>query len=141
MRASGDGLTLVEVLVALAVTAVVMSMFSAFGQAMTMLRLAQHRTVGVAFAARYLDVTRDGWRDPSAFARATLPAMSPPPEFSCEVSAGETWSACAQGAHGVDPDVVPATRSAVIRLQHRSVRVELGMIVAAPFTEPPGETP
>ena len=81
-KRAAAGLTIVEVLVALAVMAFTVSLFGYFLNPLRMTRQSQLETQAVSFARSYLEVVRSDWQDDCQYVRGSLDETPPPTTFS-----------------------------------------------------------
>lgn len=145
MRAKTRGLTIVEVLVALAIAAVALGMFSYLIDSLNRFRTSQSKTVALNFARRYIDVTRSLWQDPGYFADGAVPSLSPPTDFDCTVflslnGGSATKYNCASGNSAVAGAGLNPTAYRDVQVVLRNIRgdnVTLSSQVAAPFMPQP----
>ena len=66
-RTSQKGLSLVEVLVALVLVSVAVSMFVYFTDALRITRMSKEETLALTYARQHLDALKSAWQQPKAY--------------------------------------------------------------------------
>jgi prepilin-type N-terminal cleavage/methylation domain-containing protein len=137
LRKQTAGLTLVEVLVALAIIGVAGGMFSYFVSSLQTTKTARERTTALAYAREYLEGLRAKWQTLAGYETLSLATPNDPPaSYDLEVTInndkGKVIFSYPGGAGGTDVSALRTVTLTFTDEQHKTVRLETSIARPTP---------